>query len=77
MIDTLRSYLDKEEYYIIIMNDKTYIKNYTKLIGINEHEILITIHDKTLHLEGTNLYLTQSSNNELIIKGSIESINNI
>lgn len=74
MIDTLRSYLNKEDYYIIIMNDKIYIKNYTKLISITDTEIYLNFKKENIKIVGHNFYLAQSNNKELIIKGILESI---
>ncbi len=43
MFDIIRSYIAKEDYYLIILNSGIYIKNYQKLIGIKEDEIIIEI----------------------------------
>ena len=74
MLETLRSYLDKDKYYIIFTNNNIYIKNYTKLISITQEEILFTIENITMKINGKNLYLKKSLNKELLIEGSIESI---
>ena len=43
MIDTIKSYLDKSTYYIINTNDMIYIKNYSKLITIDQNKIIFLI----------------------------------
>lgn len=75
MIETLRSYLNKNDYYIIVTKDYIYIKNYDKILSINKYELSLIINDKKYIITGNNMYLKKHDNKEIIINGVIESIN--
>ncbi len=74
MFDILKSYLDKEKYYIIVMPNDIYIKNYSKIINIEDKEILIEIDGKIYKIVGANFILKKSIVNELKISGTVESV---
>lgn len=77
MFDIIKSYFSKEDYYIILTKKYLYIKNYSKIINIEEKEILIEIDSKIYKIKGDNMMLTKSISKDLAIKGSIESIDKI
>ena len=77
MFDIIRSYIDKEKYYIIILSNGLYIKNYQKLININAEEIILEIDQSIYKIKGSNFILTKSIDKELMIKGSVESVNRL
>ena len=54
MFDIIKSYFSKEEYYIILTKNYLYIKNYTKIINIEENEILLEINSKIYKIKGDN-----------------------
>lgn len=74
MLDIIKSYFNKEEYYIILTYNNLYIKNYTKVIDIAEQEILIDIQGKIIKITGHELTLIKIVSNDLSIKGFIESV---
>ena len=75
LIETLKTYLNKEEYYFIITSNYLYIKNYTNLLSMNEFDILLNIKTNNYRIKGKELTLKRSENKELLIYGVIESIN--
>lgn len=75
LIETLKTYLNKEEYYFIITSNYLYIKNYTNLLSMSENEILLNIKNNNYRIKGKELTLKRSENKELLIYGVIESIN--
>lgn len=75
LIETLKTYLNKEEYYFIITSNYLYIKNYTNFLSMNENEILLNIKTNNYRIKGKELTLKRSENKELLIYGVIESIN--
>lgn len=77
MFDIIRSYLDKESFYLLILKDGLYIKNYEKLLGITEGEVMLQIASNLYQIKGSHLILTKSIDQELMIKGSIESVNRL
>lgn len=77
MFNILNAYLDREEYYIIIMKNNIYIKGYNKLINISNNEILIEINHQIYKINGLNFSLKKSISSELFINGEIESVKKI
>ena len=75
LIETLKTYLNKEEFYFIITSNYLYIKNYTNFLSMNENEILLNIKTNSYRIKGKELTLKRSENKELLIYGVIESIN--
>ena len=74
MFDIFKSYLNKEKYYLIIKDDKYYIKNYKKIISIDNNELIILIDKKYVKINGKNMSVKQNIGNELLINGEIENI---
>lgn len=74
MLDIIKSYFNKEEYYIIVTNNNLYIKNYQKVIDITDKEILIDINNRIIKITGQNLTLIKIISHDLSIKGIIESV---
>lgn len=74
MLDIIKSYISNKKYYIIMMNDSFYIKNYDRLINITANEVLVEIAGSLYKCTGSDLTLTRSLDRELEIKGIIESI---
>lgn len=77
MFDIIRSYIDSESFYLIILKNGIYIKNYEKLLGINEDEIMLELDNKLYKIKGSNFILTKSIDRELMIKGIVESVNRL
>lgn len=77
MFDIIRSYIDSESFYLIILKNGIYIKNYEKLLGINEDEIMLELDNKLYKIKGSNFILTKSIDRELMIKGVVESVNRL
>ena len=74
MIDTIKSYLDKSTYYIINTNDMIYIKNYSKLITIDQNKIIFMVKNTKYVITGNNFILKKHIDKEMIINGNLESI---
>lgn len=74
MFDVIRSYISKEDFYIIILKNNLYIKNYSKLLSITDNEILVEIASKLYKINGNNFSLIKTIDKELLIKGSVERI---
>lgn len=77
MFEILKSYINNEKFYIIIMENSFYVKNYNKIININSEEVLLEIDNHIYKFTGKDICLTKSLNKELEIKGIIESISKL
>lgn len=74
MLDIIKSYFSKNNYYIIILNDKIIIKNYKSILNISDNEINIKLENIIYKIKGNNLVLKKIISNELEINGIIESV---
>lgn len=74
MLDILKSYFKKEKFYIIITNNSLYIKNYKRLINIDENEVLVELMSNIMKVNGNNLILKRTVGKDLVINGNIESV---
>ncbi len=77
MLDILKSYLAKEKYFLIIMDNGIYIKNYDKLLGIKSDEVTIEIDHKIYQIKGSSFSVKRSLSREIKISGLIESVKTI
>ena len=61
--------------YEITINDKyLYIKNYSKVINTSFREIIITLNNKTIIINGNDLIISKMDKYDLLIKGNIKGI---
>ncbi|MCH5166460.1 MAG: YabP/YqfC family sporulation protein [Erysipelotrichales bacterium] len=74
MLDIIKSYFNKEDFYLIITNSNLYIKNYNKIINIEPTEIIININEQLLKINGQNLTLKRIVSKDLVVNGTIESV---
>lgn len=74
MLDIIKSYFKKENYYLILTSTSLYIKNYKKLINIDESEVIIEIGNKVIKIKGSNLTLKKTIGKDASINGIIESV---
>lgn len=77
MFNIIESYFKDNDYYIIICNDKLYIRNYSKILELTETYILIEINNTIYKFIGNSFSLIKNCNQELEIKGNIESFDKI
>lgn len=74
MLETIKSYLKSENYYIILTPTSLLIKNYKKIINIEEKELMIEVASKIIKVKGNNLTLKKTIGKDLQINGTIESV---
>lgn len=77
MFDIIKSYISNEEFYIIILKNGVYLKNYNKIIGIDDDEVIIEIDNHIYKIKGHGFILTKTIGKELSIKGYVESVNRL
>ena len=73
IFNNIRNYIGEDEFKLIIYSDKINIINYDKINEITNNKVIIQ-NDKTITIEGKNLETIKILNNELLIKGIINSI---
>lgn len=74
MLDIIKSYFKKENYYLIFTSNSIHIKNYKKIINIDESEVIIEISNKIVKIKGNNLTLKKTIGKDATINGLIESV---
>lgn len=60
--------------YILITDKFIYIKNYIKIINLDNKEVVVKLNKKSVKMLGNNLSLTECDNKEVKISGNIESL---
>ena len=73
IFNNIRNYIGEDEFKLIIYSDKINIINYNKINEITNKKVIIQ-NDKIITIEGKNLETIKILNNELLIKGIINSI---
>lgn len=74
MIDILKSYLNNEDFYIIINKDGLLINNFNKIIVLDDNKLVILIQDKKYVFKGKNFKIKRSIDKSLELTCKIESI---
>ena len=74
MLEIFKSYLNKEEYYIIIYSNYIYIYKYLDIIKFTDTFISLKLEKFKINISGSNLLITKLEKNELLIKGIINKV---
>ena len=73
-MDFFQDFLRDNEYQMIINHHGLYIKNYQKLITLEESSITILSYHKKISIYGEKLSLKKILDHELFIEGTIHRI---
>lgn len=74
MIDILKSYLNNEDFYIIINKDGLLINNFNKIITLDDSKLIILIQDKKYIFQGKSFKIKKSIDKSLELNCTIESM---
>ena len=74
MLEKLSNYIVDREFRLTLFKDMVNVINYSKIISLEENYISIIANEKKILIKGNNLVLKKILDNELIIKGIINSI---
>ncbi len=74
MFQKISHFLKDDDFQMILQNHNLYIKNYQKLISLEEDYISFFIPKKRLFIRGKNLSLKKILDFEVLIQGTIEMI---
>lgn len=77
MLEIFKSYLKKEEYYIIIYSNFIYIYKYNDIIKFTDTFISLKLDKLIINIFGKDLLITKMEKNELLIKGIIKKVEKI
>lgn len=77
MLEIFKSYLNKEEYYIIIYSNFIYIYKYIDILKFTDTFISLMLEKFRINITGTDLLITKLEKNELLIKGIINKVERI
>ena len=77
MLDIIKSYFSKEDYYIILLNDRLLIKNYKKLYELTDYGLIIEIGSNTYRIIGTSISLVKNYHKDLELIGNFEAIEKV
>ena len=74
LIRKIDNYINDKNIKIISSNNYVNITNYTKILDFDSNNIDIELSNYNLLIKGNNLVINKMYDNELLIKGKIESI---
>lgn len=74
IINSLRNFINDQDYYIATYNNSLYIYNYNLILIIKDNLMEIKFLSFILEITGNNLKITKMSNNELLIEGIIKNV---
>lgn len=75
MIDTFKSYLHKNDKYIInISNNSIYIYNYTRINKLTSKEVEVELEKRLVSIEGENLKVSKMIKGEILISGVLTNL---
>lgn len=74
MFDRVKNYVIDSEFRLTLYVDMVHIINYTKIISLDDNRIVISSVMKKVIITGKNLHLNRLLDEEILIKGSIDTI---
>ena len=74
IIKKINNYLEDKEYKIIIKDKQVNIINYDEIIDFTLNKISLRYKQKTIIIEGTELYITKMIEDEVLINGNIVNV---
>ena len=77
MFEIFKSYLKKEDYYVILYSNYIYIFKYLDIIKFTDKYISLKLNKIILNIYGYNLLITKMEKDELLIKGNINKVEKI
>lgn len=77
MLEIFKSYLNKEEYYIIIYSNFIYVYKYIDIIKFTDSFISLKLDKFKINISGSDLLITKLEKKELLIKGIINKVERV
>ncbi len=74
MSNFISNYINDKEFRFTVYDNKIHIINFNKIITLEDNYISILSSSKKINIKGLNLVLVKLLDNELLIKGTITSI---
>ena len=72
--DNLINFLYDKNYFINIYEEYIHVFNYIELISLASNKIILKLEKFKLIINGQELFITKMIPNEILIKGSINSV---
>ena len=77
MFEIFKSYLKKEDYYIILYSNYIYVYRYIDIIKFTDKYISLKLNNMILNIYGIDLLIKKMEKEELLIKGNINKLEKI
>ncbi len=74
MLSTLRSYILEDEFKITILTKKIDIVNYSEIDHFDENKIIVRFNKGIVIVKGEDLSIAKLLNDELLILGTIKTV---
>lgn len=77
MFEIFKSYLKKEDYYIILYSNYIYVYRYIDIIKFTDKYISLKLNNMILNIYGIDLLIKKMEKEELLIKGNVTKLEKI
>ena len=74
IIKTIKNYLYDQNYIINLYDNHIYLFNYVELIKLSETILKIKFKDFSVEVTGKDFIVYKMTNNEMLVKGSIDNV---
>ena len=74
MLEVINNALSNNDYYICLYNNHLYIYNYLEIISFNHDLIMIKLTNRNLKIKGVGMLIKKLHLHELLIEGSLVSV---
>ena len=74
MLNRMSQYLNDLDFRFTVYEDKIHIMNYQRIISLEENYISLQSNKKRIKIKGKDFILKKLLDNEMLIKGTITSI---
>lgn len=74
IIDGIKSYIDDNEFKMIVLNNRILISNYSDIEHFDFDKVIINFKDKQVIIKGNNLVISKLTNNEILVTGISNNI---
>ena len=75
IFSNIKNFLYDNNDFIAYYNNSIYLYNFNKIDTLNNNEIIVLYDHKKISIKGINLKVSKCLNKELVVNGSLESIN--
>ncbi len=74
MFQSIKDYINDNEFKLTIFEDRVYVANYSKIISLEDERISFLTHKGKIVIKGNDLCLNKLLEDEVLISGRVSNI---